>query len=348
MKRIYGFDIARAFAILGMMLVNYKIVFTYGKIEYSSINYFISIFEGRAAAVFLILAGIGISLMTKKSLNEISKIILYKKIIQKRAFFLFIVGMILYIFFEWTADILHFYGIYMLFISLIFYKSNKKINIYILLSIIITLALQIFLDYSYGWDIDFTHYENIFTIKGFLFNSFFNGYHPVFPWIILMLIGILIGRMNFSNKKTFRTLFSYSLLIAFITEIVSYSIIKLNNSSEIIIYFFDTKPMNPTIFYIIASSAWGIVFISLCNMIDFKIFKKFLIPTGQMALTHYVFHCVGVLLLFDLYNNLSYRNELFVIILSVIVFIIMNIFSYYWSKKFKRGPLELLMRKITS
>jgi len=188
----------------------------------------------------------------------------------------------------------------------------------------------------------------MFTIKGFFFNSFFNGYHPVFPWIILMLIGILIGRMNFSNKKTFRTLFSYSLLIAFITEIVSYSIIKLNNSSEIIIYFFDTKPMNPTIFYIIASSAWGIVFISLCNMIDFKIFKKFLIPTGQMALTHYVFHCVGVLLLFDLYNNLSYRNELFVIILSVMVFIIMNIFSYYWSKKFKRGPLELLMRKITS
>ncbi|WP_109604957.1 DUF418 domain-containing protein [Oceanotoga teriensis] len=45
---------------------------------------------------------------------------------------------------------------------------------------------------------------------------------------------------------------------------------------------------------------------------------------------------------------MSYKNELFVIILSIVVFIIMNLFSYFWIKRFKRGPLELLMRKITS
>lgn len=66
MKRIEAFDFARALAILGMMLVNYKIVFTYGRVKSPLLTNLIEVLEGRAAAVFLILAGLGIGLMTKK------------------------------------------------------------------------------------------------------------------------------------------------------------------------------------------------------------------------------------------------------------------------------------------
>jgi uncharacterized membrane protein YeiB len=41
MKRIFAFDIARAFAILGMMIVNYNIVFSYGKVEITFLSNFI-------------------------------------------------------------------------------------------------------------------------------------------------------------------------------------------------------------------------------------------------------------------------------------------------------------------
>ncbi|MBM7562743.1 hypothetical protein [Fusibacter tunisiensis] len=54
MKRIEGFDFARSLAILGMMLVNYKIVFTYGIVKYEAIGKLIGVLEGRAAAVFFI------------------------------------------------------------------------------------------------------------------------------------------------------------------------------------------------------------------------------------------------------------------------------------------------------
>ncbi|UYO99013.1 DUF418 domain-containing protein [Oceanotoga sp. DSM 15011] len=348
MKRIFAFDIARAFAILGMMIVNYNIVFSYGKVEITFLSNFISVFEGRAAAVFLILAGIGLSLMTKKIFENEDNIFYYKKVILKRSLFLFIIGLILYIIFEWTADILHLYGIYLFFMSFMFYKSNKELKFYLFLIVLITIFLQVNFDYSYGWNSDFTSYYNFFTLDGFIANSFFNGYHPFFPWIIFIIVGVLMGRIDFSDSIKIKKIFLYSILMAIIFEFLSFFIINFFNNSELIVYFFDTKPMNPSIFYVLTASMWAIAFILFCNMIDFKSLKKFLVPTGQMALTHYVFHCIGVLSFFFFYDDLSYKNELFVIILSIVVFIIMNIFSYFWIKRFKRGPLELLMRKITS
>ncbi len=55
-----------------------------------------SLFEGRASALFVILAGIGISLMTRSSVarNEKIKISNSRKIIWKRALFLFILGLL--------------------------------------------------------------------------------------------------------------------------------------------------------------------------------------------------------------------------------------------------------------
>ncbi len=122
-NRIQGFDVARAFAIMGMMLVNYKIVFTYGIKKHMLLSGFLGVFEGRAVAVFIILAGIGIGLMTKKSYFsgslEVRKQI--RITVLKRALFLFVLGQILYAGFGWSADILHYYGVFMVMICFFIY-----------------------------------------------------------------------------------------------------------------------------------------------------------------------------------------------------------------------------------
>ncbi len=63
-KRIVGLDIARALAVLGMVIVNYKVVMvsnaTQGWLATTT-----GLLEGRAAATFVVLAGIGLSLMTR-------------------------------------------------------------------------------------------------------------------------------------------------------------------------------------------------------------------------------------------------------------------------------------------
>ena len=65
-RRIAGYDIARALAIFGMALVNFRIVMGAGQNGPKWLVFLVGQFEGRAAAKLAVLAGIGISLSTRK------------------------------------------------------------------------------------------------------------------------------------------------------------------------------------------------------------------------------------------------------------------------------------------
>ncbi len=351
-NRITGFDFARAFAILGMMLVNYKIVFNQSIVKYNILNQFLSLFEGRAAAVFVILAGVGIGLMTKKSYeskntNERKKM---KITLLKRALFLFVLGIILYRVFGWTADILHFYGVYIAFLVLFIYCKTKTIISFGFLTIVIGTIMQLTSDYSKGWDQAFNSYEGLFTLSGFIRNTFLNGYHPFFPWFAFILFGLALSRLDFNDEIKIKKLTLGALAIAIIIEMISIGLQNNFGNSEFAIYLFDTKPMNPTALYIVAATAWAISFIGMCVILShrksqYKTFKV-VVNGGQMALTHYLLH-VLVLIVMIFIDQLAYHDEVFVIAISFIVFLFMLLSSHIWLSKFERGPIEFLMRKVT-
>lgn len=346
--RIKGLDVARAFAILGMMLINYKIVFCGNDITFSKISGVISIFEGRAAAVFLVLSGIGLKLMTKGKEYDQSRI---KKSIFKRALFLLVLGILLYVAFDWSADILHYYGIYMIMVIPLLFLDREKLMSITIAILAISLFMQVFLNYTLGWDETMTSYTDFYSVIGFMRNTFFNGYHPVFPWFSFILIGLIIGNVSFDCIEEVKKYLLVGILIAVITEVCSWITLYLFGN-EMMIYFFDTKPMNPSVFYVIASSAWAVAFIMLCvylvDHLDFAKNVHMFSPTGQMALTHYVGHSIVVLGIVEALGLLKMQNEIFVLILTILIFTMMVIFSVLWKRKYNHGPLEGLMRRFSS
>ena len=66
-KRIIGIDVARALAVVGMIIVNFKIVF--GGEGSTWLKAFAQVFEGKAAATFVVLAGVGLALITKSAIE---------------------------------------------------------------------------------------------------------------------------------------------------------------------------------------------------------------------------------------------------------------------------------------
>ncbi|MDQ0177823.1 putative membrane protein YeiB [Bacillus chungangensis] len=68
-KRIEGLDFARALAMFGMLIVNYTIIMGAGGNGPYWLVWFTELFEGRASAAFVVLAGIGVALMTRKARN---------------------------------------------------------------------------------------------------------------------------------------------------------------------------------------------------------------------------------------------------------------------------------------
>ena len=112
---------------------------------------FANFFYGKAAAIFVFLAGVGLALMTNSAIQtqDLEKQRIGRKKIFKKAIFLFIVGLSYVPI--WPADILHYYGIYMLLMLLFIYRSPKQILLAGTSLILTYPVLMLFLDYEKGW-----------------------------------------------------------------------------------------------------------------------------------------------------------------------------------------------------
>ncbi len=355
-KRIIGYDFARGLAIIGMVFVNFKVVMVQ---ETDAFLYqLVDLLSGKAAALFVMLAGVGITLMynSAKRKNDLGKIRQVKTNLLKRATFLFVVGLSYY--FIWPADILHYYGLYLT-VGVVLLAVPKRWLLIISGLLIIGYSVSLlFFNYETGWNFTTLEYTDFFTINGFFRNLFFNGFHPVFPWVAFLLIGIWVGRIDFNNTKK-RNIFAISSLIVFIVfKTISILLVGLSNTlspkeAEELYYLFGTSPMPPMFFYMITASSLSIFIIAISVFIGQKfsntLFVKHVVSAGQLALSNYFFHIIigmlGILLIFGKLEQ-AFSIE-FVFFYALFFNILLIIFSHLWRKKFKRGPLELLMRKIT-
>ncbi|MFJ5564954.1 DUF418 domain-containing protein [Lysinibacillus xylanilyticus] len=357
-KRIEGLDFARALAMFGMLIVNFKIIMGAVGNGPEWLIWFTGLFEGRASATFVTLAGIGVALMTRKARNggDLSTIKENKVKLWKRSAFLFVLGLCLYVA-DWTGDILHYYGVYMLIASFLIIVSTKFMIIISSLFLITSQILQVTMNYLKGWHPEqpFMEYLDFWAIDGFIRNLLFNGYHPVFPWICFFLLGMILGRLDLSKKAVRNKMLYISLFLLITIEVLSKVLMRLSlsvldgNSAE---FLFQTGPIPPNILYMLSNSASAIIVIvaSIYIIENFPShwLTKSLIKTGQLTLTHYVSHVfigVGILALL---NRLENQTLAFSLLFTILFFVASILFSVLWCKKYKRGPIEWVMRKITN
>lgn len=355
-QRIIGFDLARAYAIFGMFIVNFNMVFGSYK-DQTIIGKFLSLFSGNSSTVFVMLSGMGIALMTNRIEYSKEEKIKLRNTILKRALFLFLAGLLLNII--WPADILHFYGCYMFIIAFtIFYDKSYFLKL-ATLSILIFHFLIFIIPYETGWYLEKFQYKDFYTINGFIRNTFYNGWNSIFPWIAYFFLGMFLGRLNWTEIKVQLKMFLIGLslyLTVNIIQIVSQHISIPQELSE----FINADYLPPFLPFILSTFGFGLMLISgfmyLGNKIGESQFAKKFASTGQMTLTHYVSHVTIGMMIFsilagkDLSNDLTLQQPtepLYVLLFSIAYFVFSYYFSKFWTKKFKNGPLETLMRKIS-
>lgn len=355
-KRIIGIDVARALAVIGMIIVNFKVVF--GDTGASWVKSLAGIFDGKAAATFVFLAGVGLALMTNSAIknNDRQKFRLAQKRITKRALFLFVVG-VSYISI-WPADILHFYGLYMLILLLVLRCSRNIILLLGLLLIAIYPLLILVWDYTTGWNFNTLIYTDFWTLNGFFRNLFFNGFHPVIPWTSFMLVGFWYGKQDLNNTAFVKKSFWISAITFIIIQCISYISIyalyseSLNNFEDLTTIL-GTNPMPPLPIYMCNGISIALAVTSACILIA-KRFKNntiidALYKTGQLALTFYVAHVIIGMGIIEVIQpkKMGTASIEFSLIYSLIFSLLCVGFAVLWRKHKKSGPLEWLMRRLT-
>lgn len=354
-QRITALDYARAWAIFGMIIVNYKLAMSAENDGAAWLRAIAGLFEGRASALFVVLAGIGISLMTAKARSTMDKDIIRQNrhSFYRRSIFLLIAGILLLLT-GWSADILHYYAVFMLVASaLITVSDNKILGLSAVILFLSQFCLIIF-DYSKGWDTSFHEYTDFWTINGFIRNLVFNGFHPIFPWVCFFLFGMWIGRKRWLDKENQPKVLLYSLSGTVILEIISYCLIKWTSpvlDIDSATYLFTTKPIPPTALYVLSGSCSAVAFIAVSvyvvNKFENSLITRAIINTGQLSLSHYIGHVVIGLGFLEAIDYLENGSLPFAIAYGCAYFVVAIFFSHMWRKWMKRGPVELLMRRIS-
>lgn len=353
--RVLGIDFARALAIIGMIIVNFKMVI--GAEDGGWLLSLADSLSGKAAALFVTLAGVGISLMTQKGLDSRDDALrkLGRRKLLKRSVLLFVIGLSYIVI--WPADILHFYGVYMLITSFFIYRKKEFALLAALLIIFAYPLMMLCWDYDQSWNFDTFHYDDFWSCNGFVRNLFYNGFHPVFPWVSFMLIGLWYGRHDLRDVSVVRNLMYRSLVFFIAILIISWSLLAFTIGTdplqnEQLNAIFGLSPMPPLILYMLGGSSLSIFIISVCiiwvNRIKHHYLVTVMVNTGRIALTLYVAHVViGMGLVFSIDDQMigSYSID-FSICYALVFSLCSIIFANLWLKHFKYGPLEWLFNKM--
>lgn len=356
-SRIIGFDLARAYAIFGMFIVNFN--FSFGAVmnPTDSFGRFLNVFTGNSTAIFIICAGMGLSLMTSGTgLNPEEKKKTRSKIL-KRSWFLFALGLILYSW--WSGDILHFYGGYMHLAAFILFVKKRFYLIFALLAILIFHLLLFFIPIETGWDFNTFNYTDFWSVLGFLRNTLYNGWNSFFPWVAYFLLGMWLGKLNWNQKMIKRNLFLIGLGLFLMIRLVRV-LASANYFDSFWTNYIQAEYFPPYLPFMLITIGFALMVIPICIWIGEHFSTNSLVlafqKTGQMTLSLYVIHLTLGMIILAFLTRKTYTGLLedelptppfYIFLYSVLFYILSVFFSYIWRKKFKHGPLELLMRKFS-
>ncbi len=343
-SRIIGFDVARCLAILAMVYVNFEVVLAGGDATPAWLRSLADVFEGRAAALFVTLAGIGITLLDDR------------RILVRRALFLLLAGYAWQLL--WPGDILHFYGVYLLLGTLFLRSSPFLLLLLAFLSILVFLGLFHQFTYGIGWDFATLSCIDFWTVKGQIRNLFFNGWHPVFPWIAFLFFGMALGRFDLSRSGRRRVVLLLAILVATAAEIASHFLSQIKDTRTFLEQLgewykapellFGTGSIPPMPLYVLSAGATAVAVI--CLVLELTAHRSAVrwaapfVSCGQLALTFYIVH---VLIGLVDSENFADAPDLEAAAFRALLFCGGAVlFAWLWRKRFRRGPLEWVMRHL--
>jgi len=338
-----------------MVVVNFKLVM--GAEGGGWLGGAASLLEGRAAATFVVLAGMGISLATRRSRESGDPALVRRErgTLLRRALFLFLVGALYTP--VWPADILHFYGVYIaLAACLIRVRSAVLWGAAALLVGLFVLLIGT-LDYEAGWNWETLEYAGLWTPSGAVRNLLFNGFHPVIPWLAFLLVGMALGRLDWGAVRTRRLVFVVGAAVTALVELASRAAIHVTTAASVALdpelaeALFGTSPMPPMPLYMLAGGATAGALIALCVGVGQRWgeagWLRPLVATGQLALTLYVAHVVLGMGALEVVGRLEDQSITFALGSSAAFCVGAVLFAHLWRRRFARGPLEALMRRLT-
>lgn len=331
--RITGIDMARAVAILGMVMVHF------GPFEPDTTTVagqFYRFSYGRASVLFVLLAGVGISLLFRARPPEQAWLR-----IGWRALVFFPLGVVLQALDTPVAVILQFYALYYLVGAAAAMLPTKCLwAVTVIWAVVGPLVFLSANDPTLAGRGTATVLSDPGQV---LVDLLIDGFYPLITWAPPLLVGVLVGRTDLRDPATRFVLTVGGLLVA-VAVYGGGAIARANAPAEIagssllLSEGHSGAPLN-----VVGASAVAVTVLGLCLLVA-DVLPRLSWPwvaAGQMALTVYVGH----LLVLDVVPEwLEARDSVAAAAAKVVRFqLVVLAGCVAWLTRFRRGPLETLL-----
>ncbi len=349
-ERMRGLDLARALALLGMLIVNYELVLGASGTGPEWLSMLTESLQGRAAGTFVVLAGIGASLgaASARRSGAVEQRRAARSTLLRRGLLLSLGGAAFLVI--WPADILHFYGVWLALGAALLFASNTVLVGALFATLAVNIAFLNWGQFFAPWDLVDLSYRGLATPTGYLRNLFLDGWHPVFPWFALYLYGMLLGRLDLRDRALRRRLLQWALAVA----LAVHSLERLVDPPELLatggLQLLSTASFPPTPAFIGAGAAIATLVIlgalELSERVPGRGLRA-LERTGQLALTLYVAHVIVGLGILEELGRLEHQTLIFSTCWAFGFFAASVAFASLWTSRFRRGPLEAALRQLS-
>jgi uncharacterized membrane protein YeiB len=179
-------DVARALAILGMFVVHAALVLGATVPETGVAGAVLWLCDGRAAAMFLTLAGVGVARVAERRSALERRTFLWR-----RALALWTLGVVNFAI--WPGDILRLYGVALLLAPWIVQARPATRLAWVGALTLLFPVCAWLLDWTRHWELDTLTYVGAWTPTGFVRNLLIDGFRPAVPWLAFFIAGTVVG-----------------------------------------------------------------------------------------------------------------------------------------------------------
>lgn len=343
-QRIAAVDLARAVAVVGMVVFNFSWMLEPEDVP-ASVQFVGEHLSGRFAALFVLLAGVSISLAAR----SIPRAALRRRL-GRRAIALAATGLALASL--WPSDILHFYALFLvLAIALLEARSSTLLAVAGVL-VVGSVGLHTVLDHNIGWDwSDDYEYAALFTPALFFRHLVFNGMHSLFPWASFLLVGMVVGRANLRSHAVQLNLGLIGLWLCVVGEVSAMTVLAVVEPFSTPQWVIDLGSVYawPTQFpFVLSALGFALIAISLAARVERRWGgdAPLLAPAlavGRSALSLYVLHAAGGVIVLARSDLFPIATASDVVGCSALFLGPALILATWWDGR-RGGPLERLLR----
>jgi uncharacterized protein len=335
LRRVPGPDVVRAIALIGVVVMNYHgyLIIRGGERSGGWANDLFDPWTGplssRFAATFVLVAGVGVTLLTRRAVrNGGDGITEMRWRLARRGALLYAGGLFLEDI--WPGTIIPFYGAMFALAALLFTLRSRWIVLVGVFAVAAGALLKVweFRQLQAGKSTGWVFFPDKDAPESFLLNVFVNGTHPLLPWLGFFCVGMLLGRVLDTSWWPLAALGGGAMLFA---------------GASI-----STNPGSRGLVYVASTLGTALIAFAAIDMIAnrFEDQTDPLRRAGQMTLTLYLAHIFLFNFIVDWVGLVEPGGLATSLLFSLGFWIVAIATANAWHRRFGRGPAERVYRAI--